>query len=1360
MERKRITKAIACSLCGVMALTTPIQSLASGAGATVSYQEGGMSFSDYNSKDKTGYTLENAGAESVKNGTVTIPDEVNGKPVYTLGRRFLAGTGVTNVILGKNIIGMDSDAFFEANDIASYQIADGGRAFKTGIDGDPALYLSNGTFLIDYPSATAKADFKVADSTTNVYSMDNAEFGTLDLNLVNLVEYDTFAGTYADTFTIRANLKTRVSNTPVRFSGHGLHAKQFIVRELGAGENGSYLKTKNGNDLHTDDGELLKLSSDAEISDVDWTKIVSVSKDAFDSLQQYQKLYPEIPDNVKASMKNTVFQFYNQNNSVFMVNGDVGFCFNYDKAVPDSVINLELQDGKHGNFSELIGKDKYQKVNAIMFAGVPYDGAGLFKKNFGCSYEEALARLAVSDKKDNAALNAVASAIHKTVSGKSLETIQGIGSIDCFTKENVDSYLSDIEAAANESGKYTFAPVFELGGESNALTFREQEDGSYLSDEFSVYAYNGDGQKTDAYQIEMTMTGSGFTVVNHAGNVFHTGEIIRLSAAAKPDTSADAKPVTFSYKQAALDYYDPAQGSAYQHVLVSATNTETASVPYTIVVRPQVEMLTLSKKAVSGTEELPGAELTLTNTATNEVTALWTSGSTPKTIEMPADGTYRFTEVTAPDGYQKAESIDFTIEGGKVTGTWSDNTVIMYDALVPKTVTISKKDAATSDELPGAELTITKDGTTVETWTSTTTPHVIENLQDGTYTLTEVTSPDGYQKAESIIFTVKDGIVETGPVTMYDNPVSVKISKQDITTHNELPGAELTVSNKTTGQVVDTWTSTDTPHEITGLKDGVYELTEITAPNGYEIAEAVTFTVRDRVVSSEAVVMYDKPSEVVPNTVKISKRDATTGDELPGAKLTVTDENGEVKDSWTSTNTPHEIENLADGTYTLTEVTAPDGYEVAESVVFTVKDGAVIGNIVIMLDQPKGDTPTPPTPDEGHSFVISKRDITNGKELAGAELTLTNEAGEEIDSWVSTKTPHEIKNLADGEYTLIEVTAPNGYKVAESITFTVENGTVKGGSVVMYDAPIKATPSEPEEKQDFTISKRDITTGKELPGAKLTLTDSDDSIVETWISGSKPHEIKNLADGEYTLTEVTAPDGYKVAECITFTVENGTVKGGSVVMYDTPTKATPSEPEEDEDTYFYISKRDATTSAELPGAQLKLTNQDGDIIATWTSTSSPKKIENPEDGVYTLTETAAPSGYLVAESITFTVENGTVKGGTVVMLDQKKSSGGGGGSHSGGGGGGSHSGGGGGGHSHRVVNGGSGGPGATQETPVTTDTTETVTPTPVETTQPTPTPSELPKTDDISAFSLSFWAAAIVMLGLLADEKRKRTNIR
>ena len=1347
MKRKRITKAIACSLCGVMALTTPIQSLASGTSANITYSEDGIDYSNYSPSDTSlpsGYAVENASAAAVKSGTLTIPDEANSKPVYALNRRFMANSDAETVVIEKNVRALNTDAFLEALSVKGYQVNADNNRFKVETGENPVLYRSDGTILLDYPSAAAKTDFTVPDKAAIVYSMDNARFGTLDLNQVNLAAYDAFAGTYADTLTLRDNLKTRDGSSTVRFSGHGLHAKQFIVEGTQNNDSGAYLKT-NGNALFTDDGELLKLSSDAKISDVNWTQITSVSKDAFDSLQQYKEMYPEIPENVKAAMKNTVFQFYNQNNSVFMVNGDVGFCFNYDKAVPDNVINLDLPDGKHGNFSDLIGKDKYQQVNAIMFAGVPYDGAGLFKKNFGCSYEEALAKLSASERKDNAALNAVASVIHQTVSGKSVETIQGIGSIDCFTEENIASYISDLQKAAQESEKYTFTPVFELGGDSTALTFREQEDGTYLSDEFSVYAYNGDGQKTDAYQIEMTMTGSGFSVQNHTGNVFHTGETIRLSTTTKPDTSAGATPITFTYKQAALDYYDPAQGSDYQHVLVSAVNTETATVPYTIVVKPQVETLTLSKKAVSGTDELPGAELKVINTATNDVVAEWVSSTEPKTIEMPADGNYRMTETTAPDGYQTAESVDFTIAGGKLSGDWTDNTVVMYDAPTPKTVTISKKDVATSEELPGAELTVTKDGNTVDTWTSTTTPHVIENLPDGTYTLTEVTSPDGYQVAESITFVVKDGIVEDGPVTMYDSPVSVKISKQDITTHDELPGAKLTVSSKTTGQVIDTWTSTDTPHEISGLKDGVYELTEVTAPDGYEVAETITFTVRDRVVSSETVVMYDKPEEHPVKTVKISKRDATTGDELPGAELTITDESGAVVETWTSTDTPHEIEGLADGTYTLTEMTAPDGYEVAESVVFTVKDGAVIGNIVIMLDQPNGDTPTPPTP-EDKSFVISKRDMTTSKELPGAELTLTDENGDEVDGWISSKTPHEIKNLPDGEYTLTEVTAPDGYEVAESITFTVEDGTVKGGSVVMYDAPKKtATPSEPEEKDGFTISKRDVTNGKELPGASLTLTDSDDTVIETWVSGSKPHEIKNLPDGEYTLTEVTAPNGYEVAESITFTVEDGTVKGGSVVMYDAPKKtATPSEPEE-EDTYFYISKRDATTSAELPGAQLKLTDSEGNIIASWTSSSSPKKIENLEDGTYTLTEITAPSGYRVAESITFTVKNGTVEGGTVVMLDQRKSSSGGGGSHSSGGGGGS---------SHRSSKDDNNGPGATPTTPETVNTT---TPTPEDVTQPTPTPtpSELPKTNDISVFGMAFWAAAIVMLGLLADNKRK-----
>lgn len=228
MKRKRITKAIACSLCGVMALTTPIQSMASGSSVKITYSTDGIDYSDYSPSDTalpSGYAVENASATAVQNGTLTIPDEANGKPVYALNRRFMANSGAETVAIGKNVRAFNSDAFLEALSVKGYQVNAENRILKVEMGENPVLYRYDGTVLMDYPSAAEKADFKVPDATAVIYSMDNAKFGALDLNQVNLVAYDSFAGTYADTLTIRANLKTRVSNTPVRFSGHGASRK-------------------------------------------------------------------------------------------------------------------------------------------------------------------------------------------------------------------------------------------------------------------------------------------------------------------------------------------------------------------------------------------------------------------------------------------------------------------------------------------------------------------------------------------------------------------------------------------------------------------------------------------------------------------------------------------------------------------------------------------------------------------------------------------------------------------------------------------------------------------------------------------------------------------------------------------------------------------------------------------------------------------------------------------------------------------------------------------------------------------------------------------------------------------------------
>lgn len=257
--------------------------------------------------------------------------------------------------------------------------------------------------------------------------------------------------------------------------------------------------------------------------------------------------------------------------------------------------------------------------------------------------------------------------------------------------------------------------------------------------------------------------------------------------------------------------------------------------------------------------------------------------------------------------------------------------------------------------------------------------------------------------------------------------------------------------------------------------------------------------------------MYDQPTG---GSVKISKVSATTGEELPGATLVLKDAKGDVVDEWVSGDTVHVITGIADGVYTLTEKRAPKGYEVAESIEFEVKNGEAVGGTVVMEDRESEATPsepekpdkpekpatpsepekpstpdTPTTPDTpskpsgGHSHSsggggghsprsvttdwyidISKQDITSKTELPGAQLTITKN-GTVVESWVSTTEPHKIKNLTDGEYILTEITAPDGYEVAESIPFTIVNKVLKDGSktVVMYDAPKQAPVPVPTD---------------------------------------------------------------------------------------------------------------------------------------------------------------------------------------------------------------------------------------------------------------------------------------------------------
>ena len=182
---------------------------------------------------------------------------------------------------------------------------------------------------------------------------------------------------------------------------------------------------------------------------------------------------------------------------------------------------------------------------------------------------------------------------------------------------------------------------------------------------------------------------------------------------------------------------------------------------------------------------------------------------------------------------------------------------------------------------------------------------------------------------------------------------------------------------------------------------------------------------------------------------------------------------------------------------------------------------------------------------------ISKQDITTKQELPGATLVIKDANGKEVASWVSTNTPKYIKGLEAGNYTLCETQAPDGYILStEKKEFEVkEDGTVT--SIVFYNEKQETKPNK------VAISKQDMTTKQELPGATLVIKDANGKEIDRWVSTNEVHYVE-LEKGTYTLTEVIAPKGYVLStETITFTVdENGNVDK-PVIMYNTKAVEVP-----------------------------------------------------------------------------------------------------------------------------------------------------------------------------------------------------------
>lgn len=378
----------------------------------------------------------------------------------------------------------------------------------------------------------------------------------------------------------------------------------------------------------------------------------------------------------------------------------------------------------------------------------------------------------------------------------------------------------------------------------------------------------------------------------------------------------------------------------------------------------------ISKRNIAGQDELEGA-LMQVRKLDGTVLEEWISGKEPYLLEtvLTSGETYVLHEESAPKGYGYGEDILFQAAEGECV-----NEIIMEDKKTH--VIFSKKDITGKEEIPFARMQILdKDGNVVEDWISGSTPYeIIGTLEAGeAYRLHEEAAPDGYSYAEDICFTVSlDGNIDR--IEMRDAPTHVEVSKTDITGDKELPGAQMEVLDES-GKIIAQWTSTEKPFKLVGVlkAGGTYTLRESAAPDGYAYAADIKFTV-SKDGSINRVVMRDETTKV-----RVVKTDKKTRLHLKGASLEIRTLEGEVAETWISTETPYLIEGKlqAGQSYIIRENRAPAGYRIMEqNIRFTVPKDAK--TITIEVENQKRPS-HPDVPPDKEKTEIRKEPEKTGK---------------------------------------------------------------------------------------------------------------------------------------------------------------------------------------------------------------------------------------------------------------------------------------------------------------------------------------------------------------------------------------------
>lgn len=368
--------------------------------------------------------------------------------------------------------------------------------------------------------------------------------------------------------------------------------------------------------------------------------------------------------------------------------------------------------------------------------------------------------------------------------------------------------------------------------------------------------------------------------------------------------------------------------------------------------------------------------------------------------------------------------------------------------------------------------------------------------------------------------------------------VDLVIKKKDATTAEALKGAEFTVYKMQGGQWVTytkaAWDDSMKNYKALGLhaedsEGGKFKVVETKNPAGYTGTWEHEFVAKDEGVVTltlDATNARKTGQITITKTGENNKKLSGAVFEIKAAKdiktaggTTLVAANTVVDTVTTDGNGSAASKQLELGQYIVKEKTAPDGYvlDTTEHAV-TLDDSHTSVNVAVQ--------------NQKNAIVLQKVSKNDGTVMEGVTFHIWND-DKSYDKTQKTDSNGRITidGVKDGIWHCQETATKDGYVLDNAVKdFTVSDGKVNGQS--------NLTITVENDYTKLDLAKVDSGTGENISGAKLSLLDSNGRLVESWTSGSTPHRIEKLKPGQYTLREDQAPDHYKLADPITFTLES------------------------------------------------------------------------------------------------------------------------------------------------------------------------------------------------------------------------------